>query len=148
MNQLPISRRAMLHNMGAGFGSIALASMLAEQAGAEANAATPLAPKAPHFAPKAKRVIQLFMPGGPSHVDTFDHKPDIAKFEGQRPKLVDRKSLRNTKLGLFKSPFGFKQYGDAGKWVSDIFPHVGKCVDDLCFIHSMHTDIPSMPARS
>ena len=61
---------------------------------------------------------------------------------GQRPAEVDRKSLRNTKNGLFPSPFGFKQYGQCGKWVSDIFPHVGECVDDICFIHSMHTDIP------
>jgi hypothetical protein len=98
--------------------------------------------KPPHFAPKAKHVIQLFMPGGPSQVDTFDHKPELAKQAGQRPALVDRKSLRNTKNGLMASPFKFKQYGQSGKWVSDIFPHVAECVDDLCFIHSMHTDIP------
>jgi hypothetical protein len=101
-----------------------------------------LAPKPPHFAPKAKRVIQLFMPGGPSQVDTFDYKPELAKHAGQRPQAVDRKSLRNTKGGLMPSPFGFKQYGECGKWVSDIFPEVGQCVDDICFIHSMHTDIP------
>ena len=82
------------------------------------------------------------MPGGPSHVDTFDYKPMIAKFAGQRPKIVDRKSLRNTKNGLFPSPFGFKQYGQTGKWVSDIFPHTAQCADDICFIHSMHTNIP------
>ncbi len=82
------------------------------------------------------------MPGGPSHVDTFDYKPKIEKYRGQRPKLVDRKTLRNTKNGLFPSPFGFKQYGQCGKWVSDIFPHVAQHVDEICFIHSMHTDIP------
>ena len=128
--------------MGAGFGSLALAGMLAEDSPAAPNAASPLAPRAPHFAPKAKRVIQLFMPGGPSQVDTFDYKPMLEKNQGQRPELVDRKSLRNTKNGLMKSPFGFKQYGQEGKWVSDIFPHVARAVDDLCFIHSMHTDIP------
>ena len=101
-----------------------------------------LASKAPHFAPKAKRVIQLFMPGGPSQVDTFDYKPELARNAGQRPQLVNRKSLRNTKNGLMPSPFGFKQYGQCGKWVSDIFPKVGECVDDICFIHSMHTNIP------
>ena len=101
-----------------------------------------LLPKLPHFAPKAKRVIQLFMPGGPSQVDTFDYKPMIARHAGQRPKTVDRKSLRNTTNGLLPSPFGFQQYGQCGKWVSDIFPHTAKCVDDICFIHSMHTDIP------
>ncbi|MDA1014910.1 MAG: DUF1501 domain-containing protein [Planctomycetota bacterium] len=141
-NQLPpLNRRDMLHRVGAGFGSLALADMLANDAPAT-EGSNPLLPKAPHFPTKAKRVIQLFMPGGPSQVDTFDYKPEIAKNAGQRPKLVDRKSLRNTKNGLFPSPFGFKQYGECGKWVSDLFPKVGECVDDISFIHSMHTDIP------
>lgn len=140
----PLSRREMLHRMGAGFGTLGLAGVLAESGGiaqqpAFASAAgNPL----PHFAPKAKHVIQLFMPGGPSQVDTFDYKPAIAKYAGQRPEAVDRKSLRNTKNGLMPSPFDFRQRGQCGKWVSEIFPHVGACVDDLCFIHSMHTDIP------
>ena len=77
--------------MGAGFGSLALAGMLAEDSPAAASAASPLAPRAPHFAPKAKHVIQLFMPGGPSQVDTFDYKPMLEKHQGQRPELVDRK---------------------------------------------------------
>ncbi len=135
----PGSRREFLRKMGAGFGTLGLAGMLGD---ASAAPVSPLAPKRPHFAPKAKRVIQLFMPGGPSQVDTFDHKPAIAKHAGERPDLVNRKSLRNTQGGLMPSPFGFKQYGECGKWVSDIFPHVGGCVDDICFIHSMHTDIP------
>ena len=137
----PLNRREMLNRIGAGFGTLGLAGLLAPEAEA-AQAASPLAPKAPHFAPKAKHVIQLFMPGGPSHVDTFDHKPQIAKYQGQRPEIVNRKTLRNTKNGLFPSPFGFKQYGKCGKWVSDIFPHTAQHVDDICFIHSMHTDIP------
>ncbi|MEE2706017.1 MAG: DUF1501 domain-containing protein [Planctomycetota bacterium] len=142
----PVSRRDALHRIGAGFGTLGLAGVMADS-GLVATAATsqsgsPLAPKPPHFAPKAKHVIQLFMPGGPSQVDTFDHKPNLKKHAGQRPKLVDRKTLRNTKNGLFPSPFGFKQYGESGKWVSDIFPHVASVVDDICFIHSMHTDIP------
>jgi hypothetical protein len=133
----------MLTRMGAGFGTIGLAGLFAPAAAAGPLPATsPLAVRKPHFAPKAKRVIQLFMPGGPSQVDTFDYKPALAKNAGQRPALVDRKSLRNTKNGLMPSPFGFKQYGKCGKWVSDIFPHVGGCVDDISFIHSMHTDIP------
>ena len=134
-----VSRRQMLTRMGAGFGTLGMAGVLAETATA---AVSPLAPKMPHFAPKAKRVIQLFMPGGPSQVDTFDYKPDLEKYAGQRPDSVNRKSLRNTKNGLMKSPFGFKQYGQCGKWVSDIFPHVAEMVDDICFIHSMHTNIP------
>ena len=96
----------------------------------------------PAFRARAKRLIQLFMPGGPSQVDTFDYKPMIAKHAGERPACVDRRSLRNTKMGLMPSPFGFQQYGQCGKWVSDIFPEVAQCVDDICFVHSMHTDIP------
>jgi hypothetical protein len=135
-----LSRRHALGRIGAGFGALGLASVLSSDAGAAS--ADPLAVKPPHFAPRAKRVIQLFMPGGPSQVDTFDYKPEIAKHAGERPTEVDRKSLRNTKGGLFPSPFAFKQYGQCGKWVSDIFPEIAKCVDDICFIHSMHTDIP------
>ena len=144
----PISRREMIRRIGSGFGTLGLAAALADAGGfghPEARAASgesPLAPRLPHFAPRAKHVIQLFMPGGPSQVDTFDHKPDIARHAGQRPEIVDRKSLRNTKNGLMPSPFGFQRHGRCGKWVSDIFPHVGEVVDEICFIHSMHTDIP------
>ena len=113
-----ISRRQMLARLGAGFGTLALAPSIAQGAASDAL----LLPKRPHHAPRAKRVIQLFMPGGPSHVDTFDYKPDIARYEGQRPKIVDRRSLRNTKNGLMPSPFRFKQYGQSGKWISEIFP--------------------------
>ncbi len=142
----PVTRREALQQIGAGFGAIGLAGVLADagllSTPAHAAEASPLAPRAPHFAPRAKRVIQLFMPGGPSQIDTFDHKPLVAKHAGERPSVVDRKSLRNTKGGLMPSPFGFKQYGKCGKWVSDIFPNVAQCVDDIAFIHSMHTDIP------
>lgn len=136
------SRREMLHRIGAGFGTLGLAGVMCQEASSASPRDAALSPRRPHFTPRAKHVIQLFMPGGPSQVDTFDHKPLIEKFRGQRPKVVDRKSLRNTKNGLFPSPFGFRQYGQCGKWVSDIFPHVGKLADDICFIHSMHTDIP------
>ena len=146
----PLDRRDALRQLGAGFGTVALAGMLAQshpptvraQSSLTSGSVSPLAPKAPHFAPKAKHVIQLFMPGGPSQVDTFDYKPEIAKHAGQRPELVDRKSLRNTKMGLMPSPYEFKQYGVCGKYVSEIFPHVAELVDDICFIHSMHTDTP------
>ncbi len=135
-----LTRREALRRMGAGMGSIGLASMFGN---AQASAiVSPLGPKQPHFPAKAKRIIQLFMPGGPSQVDTFDYKPMIAKHAGERPDSVNRKSLRNTKLGLMPSPFGFQQYGKCGKWVSDIFPETAQCVDDICFVHSMHTDIP------
>jgi hypothetical protein len=136
-----LSRRDALMKMGGGFGSLGLASLIGSASGSS-NESSPLAPKRPHFEPRAKRIIQLFMPGGPSQVDTFDYKPMIAKHAGQRPESVNRKTLRNTKMGLMPSPFSFKQYGESGKWVSDIFPHVAECVDDICFVHSMHTDIP------
>lgn len=146
----PVDRRDALRQLGAGFGTLGLASVLAQSnmispvASADTGnrSDAPLSPKAPHFTPKAKHVIQLFMPGGPSQVDTFDYKPEIAKYAGQRPEAVDRKSLRNTKMGLMPSPYWFRQYGQCGKYVSEIFPHVAQLVDDICFIHSMHTDTP------
>ena len=119
----PLDRRDMLHRLGAGSASWdSRASWLRSAFWGPGTrerrlsaTGSPLAPKAPHFAPRAKHVIQLFMPGGPSQVDTFDYKPEIRKYQGQRPAIVDRKSLRNTKNGLFPSPFGFKRYGECGK---------------------------------
>ena len=95
-----VSRRDALSKMGAGMGAIGLAGMfgLGDLGASTATEANPLAPKKPHFPAKAKRIIQLFMPGGPSQVDTFDHKPMLAKHAGERPSLVDRKTLRNTKM--------------------------------------------------
>ena len=146
------SRRDALRRMGAGIGTLGLASVLAQESAVSAQTAlssyatstsgSRLAPRTPHFAPQAKHVIQLFMPGGPSQVDTFDYKPSIEKFAGQRPSIVERKSLRNTKNGLMPSPYRFRQFGESGKWVSEIFPHVAQVVDDICFVHSMYTDIP------
>ena len=130
------SRRQMLGRLGAGMGMLGLAGV------AQDAVATPIVTGKPHFAPKAKHVIQLFMPGGPSHVDTFDYKPDIAKYAGKRPKEVDLKTLRNTKGGLLKPFWGFKQHGQSGKWVADVFPKTAGMVDEICFVHSMHTDIP------
>lgn len=148
-NPIPsLTRRDALRKLGAGFGTMGLAGVLSQthllgsQLSETSRNTSPLAPKPTHFAPKAKHVIQLFMPGGPSQVDTFDYKPEIAKHAGERPECVDRKSLRNTKMGLMPSPYSFKQYGQCGKYVSEIFPHTAQCVDDICFIHSMHTDIP------
>ncbi|MDB2525209.1 DUF1501 domain-containing protein [Mariniblastus sp.] len=148
-NPIPsLTRRDALRKLGAGFGTMGLAGVLSQthllgsQLSETSRNTSPLAPKPTHFAPKAKHVIQLFMPGGPSQVDTFDYKPEIAKHAGERPECVDRKSLRNTKMGLMPSPYSFKQYGQCGKYVSEIFPLTAQCVDDICFIHSMHTDIP------
>ena len=137
------SRRDFLSRLGSGIGTIGLAVMLnPTRALGGSVSESPLLPTRPDFRPRAKHVIQLFMPGGPSQVDTFDYKPQLAKHAGKRPDSVNRKTLRDTKNGLMPSPFSFRQYGQTGKWVSDIFPHVGGCVDDISFIHSMHTDIP------
>ncbi len=145
----PLSRRELLGRVGTGIGALGLAVLMADSrllaenpvASADGGVSNPLAPKQPHFAPRAKRVIHLMMNGAPSHVDTFDYKPLLKKYHGQRPAAVDLKTQRKTE-GLMESPFQFKRYGQSGKWVSELFPHVAQCVDDLCFIHSMYTDLP------
>src|SRR5678816_3415682 len=103
----------------------------------------PLAPKPPHFAPKAKSVIFLFMYGGPSQVDTFDYKPALYPLDGKTVpvKTFGRGGKKNE--GRVVGPkWQFKQYGQCGKWVSDLFPHLGQCVDDIAFLHSMTADSP------
>ena len=128
-----LSRRSALHSLGGGMGALAFANLFQETQAATVQS---------HFKPRAKRIIQLFMPGGPSAVDTFDYKPAIEKYAGQRPEAVQFKTLRNTKGGLLTSPFEFKRYGRTGKAVSSIFPETAKMVDDICFIDSMYTDLP------
>ncbi|HTN73871.1 MAG TPA: DUF1501 domain-containing protein [Pirellulaceae bacterium] len=130
-----ISRREMLRTSSAGFGGFALAALLGSEAAAADN---PLAPKAPHFAAKAKRVIFLFMHGGPSHVDTFDYKPQLTRDDGKPLPFAKPRIVSSPTDNLLASPWKFQQYGQSGAWVSDLFPHVGKCVDDLCIINSMH----------
>lgn len=137
------SRRDMLCSMGTGMGMVGLAGVLAqERAHAAPVAANPLAPKPPHFAPKAKHVIHLFMNGGPSQVDTFDPKPELAKYHGQKPPGAQLKTERGTGA-LFQSPFKFHKCGQSGLEVSEIFPEIGKCIDDICVIRSMHTNVPN-----
>ena len=142
-----LSRRQALHQLGAGFGTLALGSLLATPTPAAPvatapGAASPLAPQAPHFAPRAKRVIQLFMPGGPSQVDTFDPKPALEKYNGQRPPGADLKTERRTG-GLMMSPFRFQRCGQSGLEISEIFPRLSAHADKLCVIRSMHTNIPN-----
>jgi hypothetical protein len=141
---LPLSRREFLCRSGMGFASLGLAGLMASQdlASDAGRSASPLAPRGPHFPPKAKRVIHLFMNGGPSHVDTFDPKPMLAKFAG---KPLPRENLRTERKtgAAFPSPFTFKKYGKSGIEVSDLFPHVGSCIDDICVIRSMHADVPN-----
>jgi hypothetical protein len=138
----PLTRRELICRLGAGFGALGLASVLAHQ---EASAASPgglLSPKKPHYTPKAKRVIFLFMNGGPSQVDTFDPKPALATYAGQRPGSLPE-TTRAKGGSLLPSPFQFARHGRNGIEVSEIYPHLAKCVDDLCIIRSMHTNTPN-----
>jgi hypothetical protein len=136
--EIPLSRRQWLGQLGAGFGTVALSALLAEESPAAAN---PLAPRAPHYAPRVKRVIMLFMFGGPSHLDTFDPKPRLARDSGRplptekRPRVV---SFPNRMGNLVGSPFEFRQHGESGTWMSSLFPHLAERADDLCVINSMH----------
>ena len=143
LSQFGMTRRESLHRMGTGLGVLGLAGILAEEnVSADDKGLSPLGPKNPHFAPRAKHIIHLFMNGGPSQVDTFDPKPALTKFNGQRPPNADLKTERKTG-GLLMSPFKFRKYGESGIEVSDLFPKVGKCIDDICVIRSMHTNIPN-----
>lgn len=128
-----LSRRQILKTASAGFGYLAFAGIAAGEDSAESN---PLAPKAPHFAARAKRVIFLCMSGGPSHVDTFDYKPQLEKDHGKRGRYGGT---------LLKSPFDFQQRGQSGLWISDLFSQVAKHADELTLIRSMHCDQPVHP---
>ncbi|MEQ1852212.1 MAG: DUF1501 domain-containing protein [Chthoniobacteraceae bacterium] len=135
MNPTLLSRRDILRSAAAGFGWFAFNGMH----GANAAPINPLAPVAPHFRPRAKRVIFLFMSGGPSQVDTFDYKPELTK-------------KHNVKVGtaadgpvLFQSPWEFRARGKSGLPVSDLLPHIAQHADDLCVINSMHTDHNAHP---
>jgi hypothetical protein len=137
------SRRQFLQRAGMGCGSLALAALLHQEGLMGAPAQTtvnPLAPKPSHFPGKAKAVIWLFMTGSPSQVDTFDYKPELQKRDGQSLAGADPKTGFFTTSGkCLRSPFGWKQYGQSGSWVSDILPHTAKHVDDMAFIHSCHS---------
>lgn len=143
----PMTRRDLLVRCAAGFGGVALAGLLADKSfgAALSQSHNPLAPKPGHFPAKAKSVIFLYMDGGPSQVDTFDYKPDLAKFNGKNPREVMGK-LEPTQFDnigkVMQSPWAFKQYGQSGAWVSDLFPHVAQCVDDLAFIKTMTSKFP------
>lgn len=137
-----MSRRDFLTRSGMGFGMLGLASMIPELQGAEGIGPNPLAPRRPHFAPKAKHVIHIFANGGISHVDTFDPKPSLTKHAGKALPYSNLKTERKTGAA-FASPYTFKKHGQSGIEVSEIFPHVAECVDDMAFVRSMHADIPN-----
>jgi len=145
------TRREFLWETGGGFTAVALAGMLDDGFFARQTFAAdgvtkfvnPLAPKKPHFPAKAKSVIFIFCYGGPSHVDTFDYKPKLYPLDNKTitVKTFGRAGHRNQ--GRIVGPkWKFKQYGQCGKWVSDLFPHIGSCVDDIAFVHSMYAESP------
>jgi hypothetical protein len=142
MNFHSMSRRRALKLAGCGFGYVALAGLLDEMARAETISTNPLAPKPPQFPATAKRVIFLFMHGGPSHVDTFDPKPLLQRDAGKPlPASFAATGARiDPNAKLLPSPFESKKHGQSGIEISEIFPEVAKCADDLCLIRSMHTN--------
>lgn len=138
-----LSRREMVQNLGAGTGLVGLASLFSDAGFLNASTnQNPLNPKESHFKPKAKYLIHLFMNGGPSQVDTFDPKPSLVKYNGQRPDIANKSTERKTG-GLMQSPFQFNKHGKSGVEVSEIFPGIASCIDDICVIRSMHTNIPN-----
>ena len=145
-----LTRRQLLCKAGLGFGMIGLSDLLIND-GRLARAATSVGSTQalnasgssfPNFEPRAKAVIWLFINGGPSHVDTFDYKPELAKRDGLSLPGFDPKTgfFANQVGGLMKSPFEFRQYGQCGKWVSSLFPHLARHVDKMAFVHSGHTE--------
>ena len=134
LEHLGYTRREFLSRAGAGLGLLGLGGLMAR--------ANPLAPKAPHFRPRAKRIIHLFMNGGPSHVDTFDPKPALRRFAGKMLPMANLATERKTGAA-FPSPYKFRQYGQSGLPVSEVFPHTARHMDDICVLRSMRADVPN-----
>lgn len=133
------SRRAVLQHSAVGFGHVALSAMVADAAEkSTTRTSSPLAAKQPHLRPRAKRVIFLFMKGGPSHLDTFDFKPRLQQDDGKElPFAKPRVQFAETGK-LLGSPWRFQRYGDSGIQISELFPYVAQHADDICFLHSVH----------
>jgi len=143
LERWPSTRRELLSRSGMGMGLLGLAGVLgpAGESSARATGPNPMEPRPPHFAPRAKRVIHLFLNGGPSQVDTFDPKPALDKYHG-RPIPIRLRTERETGAA-YRSPFSFRRYGQSGIEVSEIFRHVGEMIDDVCVIRSMHANVPN-----
>ena len=135
-----LTRREALLTSACGFGWLALAGLTNSQAAV----ANPLLPRKPHFAPRAKRVIFLFMAGGVSHVDSFDYKPRLLRENGRIMEFDDSRSIAKSGKGstqrVMQPLWEFKQHGESGRWGSDLFPNMCRHVDDLTFVHSLHTE--------
>jgi hypothetical protein len=138
-----LNRRDLLRRCGMGMGTLGLTALLGESGLlASEKAINPLTPKQPHFPGKAKRVIHLFMNGGPSHVDTFDPKPSLRKYAGKTLPMPNLRTERRTGAP-FPSPFKFKKYGQCGLEVSELFARTAESIDDIAVIRSMHADVPN-----
>jgi hypothetical protein len=138
-----LSRRELLCRAGMGMGAIAMSNLVGSAlAGDDKASLNPLTPRKPHFAAKAKRVIHLFLNGGPSHVDTFDPKPSLAKYAGKALPIENYKTERKTG-NAFPSMFKWAKYGQSGLEVSELFKHTAQMADDLCVIRSMRADVPN-----
>lgn len=142
-----LTRREFLGRCGMGLGGLALGSILQEAARAGTNAGAessirPLAPRPPHFRGRAKRVVHFFLNGGPSHVDTFDPKPALDRYNGKALPIENLRTERKTGAA-FASPFKFRKYGQSGIEVSEIFSEVGECIDDIAVIRSMKANLPN-----
>ncbi len=140
----PLPRREILRRGGMGLGLLGLAGVLADDSALAADTSNnPLSPRAPHFAPKAKRVVHLFMNGGPSHLDTFDYKPLLDKFHGRTLPTPNLRTERKTGAAM-RSPFRFRRHGRSGLPISELFDELGRhCADELCVVRSMHADVPN-----
>jgi hypothetical protein len=143
-----LTRRELLRRSGMGFGTLGLASVMAAEGmlGSAAQAAAaggnPLAPKRPHFQAKARRVVHLFMNGGPSQVDTFDPKPKLDEYHGKPLPTQNLRTERKTGAAM-RSPFKFQRYGDSGLEVSELFQQTAAHIDDMCVIRSMYAEVPN-----
>jgi hypothetical protein len=137
-----ISRREALLRSGTGFGSLALADLMANESKAEVEKTDPLAPKKSHYPSKAKHVVHLFMNGGPSQVDTFDPKPMLDKYHGKPLPETNLRTERKTGAAM-RSPFKFKKHGQSGIEVSELFENTAMHIDDMCIIRSMYADVPN-----
>lgn len=143
-----VTRRDMLCRGGMGIGALALSGVMRDAFGGDTHSAavnieSPLMPRQPHFAPTAKRVIHLFLSGGPSHVDTFDPKPALDTYHGQPlPQSMHLITERRTGT-VMRSPYTFKRYGKSGIEVSEVFSHIGERIDDITVIRSMQADVPN-----
>jgi hypothetical protein len=140
-----LSRRELLQRSGLGLGALGLAGLLSDEGGLAAatpGASSPMAPRAPHFPARARHVIHIFCNGGPSHVDTFDPKPALARYAGKSLPIENLKTERKTGAA-FPSPFRFRPYGESGIEVSELFAHTAESIDDIAVIRSMHADVPN-----